>query len=152
MESPSKQIIPDLQAVARCFDRTFLISDLLENFRPPVDERELFIEQLKMLHLEMKTGGYSRDHYQDTIAAFLQKSTITKDKEETTIKLLEDGMDCSLLQPGSKGWQKGKLKICFEFISEENEAVVTPANSVKTTRSSLDEIRKLANSLPIEQN
>jgi KGK domain len=150
MESPSKQIIPDLQAVARCFDRTFLISELLENFRTPVDERELFIEQLKILHLDMKTGGYSRDHYRDTMAAFLDKSNIIE--EGITIKLLEDGMDCSLLQPGSKGWQKGKLKICFEFIPEESETVVAPANSVETTRSPLDEIRQLANSLPIDQN
>ena len=33
--------------------------------------------------------------------------------------LIDPGVDCELLQPGSQGWQKGKLKICIEFIAEK---------------------------------
>jgi hypothetical protein len=45
MTNQPKQIIPDLQAVAHFLDETFLISDLLENFKPPVDDQESFINR-----------------------------------------------------------------------------------------------------------
>jgi hypothetical protein len=65
-------------------------------------------------------------------------------------------MTCTLLQPDGKGWQKGKIKLCFEFIPEENETVATNETPVKNHLSSLDEIRQLANKLAsggsIDQN
>jgi hypothetical protein len=153
MNNQSKQIIPELQAVAHCLDGTFLISDLLESLIPPIDDQELFINQLKILHLELKTAGYSRDHYRDKIEDFIESNTIIKNKENTIIDLFEDGMDCNLLQLDGKGWQKGKLKICFEFMPEDNkDSVVTQENSVKISESPLDGIRQLSNSLPIDQN
>jgi hypothetical protein len=153
MNNQSKQIIPELQAVAHCLDGTFLISDLLESLMPPVDDQESFINQLKILHLELKTAGYSRDHYRDKIEDFIEKNTIIENKENTIIDLFEDGMNCNLLQLDGKGWQKGKLKICFEFIPEDNEDfAIIQENSVRMAESPLDEIRQLANSLPIDQN
>ncbi len=152
MNNQSKQIIPDPQAVVHCLDGTFLINDLLENFKPPLDNQELFINQLKMLHLELKTGGYSRDHYQDKIEVFITKNTTIKNKENAITELFEDGIDCKLLQPDGKGWQKGKLNLCFEFTLEEDEPVMTQENLATAQYSSLDEIRHLANRLPINQN
>lgn len=32
--------------------------------------------------------------------------------------LMNDGVECELLQPGSQGWKKGKVKIHIEFIPE----------------------------------
>ena len=40
-------------------------------------------------------------------------------------KWLEDGIDCEILAPGAKGWQKGKMRLNVnvevEFISNEPE-------------------------------
>jgi KGK domain len=33
--------------------------------------------------------------------------------------LMDSGVACELLQPGSQGWEKGKLKICIEFIPDK---------------------------------
>lgn len=33
--------------------------------------------------------------------------------------LMEKGFECELLQPGSQGWQKGKIKICVAFIPDK---------------------------------
>lgn len=79
---------------------------------------------------------------------------------ETTVKsvasILVDGTSISLLQPGSKGWQKGKLKLCFEFVPEEPEFLTTATDLIETKLSPLDEIRQLSNELTsmvsIEQN
>jgi KGK domain len=153
MTNQPKQIIPDLQAVAHFLFGTFLISDLLEGIKAPIDDPESFINQLRELHLELKNGGYSRDHYQDKVEVFIANNTIIEDEENVVIKLFEDGIDCKLLQPDGKGWQKGKLRICFEFTPENNENLIAiPDDSVKMPESPLDEIRQLANSFPINQN
>jgi KGK domain len=145
MTNQPKQIIPDLQAVAHCLDGTFLISDLLENLKPPVDDQESFINQLRKLHLELKSGGYSRDHYQDKVEVFIAKSTIIENKENAIIELFEDGIDCKLLQPDSKGWQKGKLTMCFQFTPEGSDSISIEEKLTETNHSSLDEIRQLSN-------
>ena len=70
--------------------------------------------------------------------------------------VLLSGVNCDLLQLDGKGWQKGKLKICFEFIPEEPELVSTQDKPVATHSSPLDEIRQLSNDLTsmisLEQN
>lgn len=38
---------------------------------------------------------------------------------EVDKSLIDDGVECELLQPGSQEWQKGKLKICIEFIPDK---------------------------------
>jgi KGK domain len=73
------------------------------------------------------------------------------------ISILIDGTNISLLQPDSKGWQKGKLKLSFEFIPEVTEIVASQEKLVADANSSpLDEIRHLSNGLAsmtlIEQN
>ncbi len=140
-----KQIFPDLDAVARCLDGTFVISDLLRNFKTPDNNRESFLEELNALHLSLKQSGYSKDYYLDKIETFIEKNTVIEDKNESLEKIFEDGMNCSLLQPDGKGWQKGKLKICFEFIPEENEPIATQEKPIQTHSSPLDEIRQLSN-------
>jgi KGK domain len=71
---------------------------------------------------------------------------------EATMNYFIEGVTVSLLEPDGKGWQKGRLKICFEFIPEKDKSVNTEETSATTQDSSLDEIRQLSNSLPIDQN
>jgi KGK domain len=152
MTDRSKQIIPDSQAVALCLNGTFLISDLLAAFKTPQEKQKTFIDDLNKLHLELKQGGYSREHYLNKIGAFIGENITS----ETLKKAIEGDIDCSLLEPSGKGWQKGKLKLCFEFTPEENESMVLEEKPVKNQSSPLDEIRQLANELTamtsIEQN
>jgi KGK domain len=65
-------------------------------------------------------------------------------------KWFMSGIDCEVLQP-SKNWQKGKVRICLEFIpevEEEEEQLsseeIEEAEEVEAESSPLDEIRKLA--------
>ena len=151
----SKQIIPDAQSVVRCFNETFLINDLLEKFKTPVDNQKILVTELRTLHLELKHSAYSREYYMNKIEIFLDKSTIAENKDESFWDVFDDGLKCNLLQPDGKGWQKGKLKICFEFTPEEPEPAATQ-EKVETHSSPLDEIRQLSNELAsvgsIEQN
>jgi hypothetical protein len=145
----SKQIIPDLESVARCSNETFVISDLLKKIAAPVNIQQSFVTQLENLHLELKHAGYSREYYLNKIEAFLGKNKITQNENETFREAIEDGINCNLLQPDARGWQKGKLKLCFEFIPEESEIVENKNNSIEAKHSPLDEIR---NSLTVESN
>lgn len=57
-----------------------------------------------------------------------------------------EGMDCQVLIP-NKPWQKGKVRICLEFIPEVEED--EPENKediekIEPEASPLDEIRKMA--------
>jgi hypothetical protein len=83
-------------------------------------------------------------------------NTIETFTRDTIEPFFAGGVNCNLLQPDGKGWQKGKLKMCFEFIPEEIEPVTTQEKPVKTNFSPLDEIRQLSNELTagisIEQN
>ncbi len=156
MTDRSKSIIPDSEAVVRCLDGTFLISDLLENFKMPVDNQKIFITQLETLHLGLKHSGYSREYYLDKIESFLDKNNIIENSDETFKEVFQNGVNCNLLQPDGKGWQKGKLKMCFEFIPEEPEPPATLEKPITAHLSPLDEIRQLSNELAsvgsIDQN
>jgi KGK domain len=81
------------------------------------------------------------------------KSANCNNADQSSIQpFFAEGVKCNLLQPNGKGWQKGTLKVCFEFTPEEDEPMQTKGNSVTTEYSSLDEIRQLANNSLIEQN
>lgn len=38
-----------------------------------------------------------------------------------------DGVECELLSPRGGGWQKGKVRICFEFIPDQPEIMPSDA-------------------------
>jgi KGK domain len=75
-----------------------------------------------------------------------------KPDKQSILNIFINGTNISLLSPDGKGWQKGKLKICFEFTPEESKSIVKEEESVEIQCSSLDEIRQLANNLLIDQN
>lgn len=142
MENRAKQIIPDLEAVARYLDPemleildshgTLIISDLLEKLKQPIDPT-LSRHKTNLIFDKSRTvGSYNSGNFFDD----LKEAIATKDSNaHTIVDKLIDGTTCTLLQPDGKGWQKGKLKICFEFIPEEPE----------DSHSPLDEIRQLSN-------
>lgn len=167
MTDRPKQIIPDSEAVARCLDGemleildshgTFVLSELLE-LLTEASHNHNDLELSKTItdiifHEARSNGSYSRDEFFNDLNQSITETDTTSIK---IIKKLIDGTYCNLMQPDGKGWQKGKLKLCFEFIPEEPESVAIQENSVENHTSPLDEIRQLSNELAslasIDQN
>jgi len=71
-----------------------------------------------------------------------QGSGWTEEKE----KWFGDGIDCKILKPGAKKWQRGKVRFTLEFTPEDLDVVATSGNSQgrgNTADSSpLDDIRQ----------
>jgi KGK domain len=153
------QIIPDSEAVARCLDpvmleilgshSTFTVSELLEQIKQPI-ETEFSLEKINAIFTEARSNGsYSNSNFYND----LQKAILFQDNNVATIaNILLNGTLCKLLQLDGKGWQKGILKMCLEFIPEEPEAIASQEKSVETHSSPLDEIRQLASARSSEQN
>ncbi|WP_295617912.1 KGK domain-containing protein [Chamaesiphon sp. GL140_3_metabinner_50] len=152
MNDRSKQIIPDSQAVARCLDPemleilgshgTFILSELLDMFKGSnvdcidFNDRVKFIEKLTDTVAQTIQQGHSRQYLMNKVSTLVKGSMLDPSKDSPRLNnTLLSGINCNLLQPDGKGWQKGKLKICFEFIPEEPEDLHSP----------LDEIRQLSN-------
>ena len=157
MTDRSIQIIPDSQAVARCLDPemlkilgshgTFLLDELLEMLKgssvneADFIERAAFIENLTNTIITIIQQGHSPQYLTNKISTFIKGSMLDLTQENSKIvNSLLSGINCNLLQLDGKGWQKGKLKICFEFIPEEPDLV-------ETHSSPLDEIRQLSTEL-----
>jgi KGK domain len=163
MNNQSKQIIPTSQTVARCIDEeivemldshsTFTIMELIEIIKLSGVDRASYRDELMSM---IAKGNLNHTPFQTELVSFIHGDKIKESKYtsyEILRKALLDGTECTLLQDDGKGWQKGKLKICLEFIPEDNEdLVIAQENSVKIAQSPLDGIRQLANSLPIDQN
>lgn len=59
-----------------------------------------------------------------------------------------EGINCKILKPGAKGWQKAKVRISLEFCPDEPDVEETPtSNQLETSKleSPLDEIRRMIN-------
>jgi len=68
---------------------------------------------------------------------------LTEDKEQW----FREGLDCKILKPGAKSWQRGKVRISLEFEPEELEVTETFENGesqASKTNSPLDDIRRMA--------
>lgn len=57
-----------------------------------------------------------------------------------------EGLDCKLLKPGAKSWQRGKVRITLEFCPEDLEVTPEANNNIEQNGSAspLDDIRKFA--------
>jgi hypothetical protein len=169
MTNRSKQIIPDSQAVVSCFDPeiltvldshgTFTINELLKTIKMSGIDRTSFRYELKNLISALQKEGHNIPSLLSKLTTFVDGDKINESRYtsyEMLRKALLNGTECTLLQPDEKGWQKGKLKICFEFTPEEDEPITTQKKLVETNSSPLDEIRQLSNELAsvgsIEQN
>ena len=66
---------------------------------------------------------------------------LTEEKE----KWFTEGVDCKILKPGAKRWQRGQVRFSLEFTPEELEDVETTENgesSASKGSSPLDDIRQ----------
>jgi hypothetical protein len=68
-----------------------------------------------------------------------------------------DGIDCEILNLGSKSWKKGKvrIKVSVEFYAEEPEVSETPASDgleINEPESPLDDLRQMINQEIKQQN
>jgi len=60
-------------------------------------------------------------------------------------KWFEEGLDCKMLKPGAKSWQRGKVKLSLEFAPEvlEVETVDSSESENSKANSPLDDIRQM---------
>ena len=167
----SKSIIPDVDAIVCLLDET--IAESL-NSHDTYKVKSLFSQLWKLNHSENSSTElleeilekiYNAQSHVSSIViankiqAFIKenKSLKSSNTGQFNIKpFIAEGINCNLLQSDGKGWQKGKLKICFSFTPEENEPAPIQKEPIETHSSPLDEIRQLANELAsvgsIEQN
>jgi hypothetical protein len=156
----SKQIIPDSQAVISCFDPeilkvldshgTFTINELLKTIKMSGVDRTSFRDELKNLITALQKETHNVPALLSKLTTFADGDKINESRYtsyEILRKALFNGTECTLLQPDEKGWQKGKIKISFEFIPEEDEPIAAKEKSLETHSSPLDEIRQLSNEL-----
>jgi hypothetical protein len=154
------QIIPDSQAVVRCLapemleildsHTTFVIGELLETIKVSEVDRTSFRDELLDMITKSTQGAHNKEIVLNKLTAFIEGDEIEEGRYtsyEILRKELLNGTECYLLQTDGKGWQKGNLKICFEFTPDENEAVVAEEKQVENNLSPLDEIRQLSNEL-----
>jgi len=134
-------------------DFSKIIKDINEAIKPLV--LSISTDQLNLMHEKIRIDHrYGSSDFIKTI--FLETIAGSVKSLKSVVNILIDGTKVSLLQPDGKGWQKGNLKLCFEFIPEESESIVAQLDSVETHASPLDEIRQLSNELTsmvsVEQN
>ncbi len=66
----------------------------------------------------------------------------TEEKE----KWFGEGLDCKILKPGAKRWQRGQVRFTLEFTAEELEVAEIPESiepQANKTSSPLDDIRQM---------
>ncbi|WP_309743468.1 KGK domain-containing protein [Chamaesiphon sp. OTE_20_metabat_361] len=64
------------------------------------------------------------------------KKAIENWNEENNAWFTDRGLDCEALRFGSKGWQKGRIRLCLEFCPDEPDALSEPV-AVNATATSL---------------
>jgi hypothetical protein len=67
---------------------------------------------------------------------------------EPYARWFNDGIDCEILKLGSKGWQKGKvrIKVSVEFyVEEDSEQVGSEPSEIELPESPLDDLRQMMN-------
>ncbi len=147
MTTQFNQIIPDSQAVIRCLDKeileilcshaTFATDELLEKAKQP-HFSSLSAEIVHELFRKIRTvGDYGPSEFFDDLNNKIGRGSSGK----TITEMLIDGTKVVFLQPDGKGWQKGRIKICLEFIPEEDEPLVISEKQTEAHHSPLDDIR-----------
>ena len=68
---------------------------------------------------------------------------LTENKEQW----FRDGLDCKMLKPGAKSWERGKVRLTLEFAPEvlEVETVESSESENNKSESPLDDIRQRMN-------
>jgi hypothetical protein len=154
INAKNSQIIPNSNAVVSCFDSeiieildshsTFTINELLRTIKISGIDRTSFRDSLKDLIVEIQKENHNVQSLLNKLTTFINGDVINENRYtsyEILRKALFNGTDCNLLKPNGQGWQKGQLKVCFEFTPDENEDMAGDKKIVETHNSPLDEIR-----------
>lgn len=73
----------------------------------------------------------------------VQKNSGTTWTEEKA-NWFTEGIDCKVLKPGAKSWQRGKVRISLEFSLEKLEVIEAANNESQTNNNSpLDDMRQM---------
>jgi len=125
------------EAVITVGSGTFKVSDLIENLTLVVKEIGL-IETNKKLSSQHKGQLPLRGGVQ-----LRQGDSVVQEYSEAWCN---DGVNCEVLVPGSRGWVKGKarFKVCLEFCQNESYEMFDDVN-LKSVSYPLDDFRQLIN-------
>lgn len=71
-------------------------------------------------------------------------SSRVENLKEEKINWFRDGLDCKMLKPGAKSWQRGKVRLTLEFAPEVLEVETLDSNQSENGKSEspLDDIRQ----------
>ena len=87
-----------------------------------MEETNKLISGDEVISIENKDDNVLIAHHTYKAEEFLNRlgKHIDRNKKE---KWIEQGVDCKMLSP-NQNWQKGKIKICLQFIPERPESVL----------------------------
>ena len=87
-----------------------------------MEETNKFIHSDEVISIENKEDNVLLGHHIYKAEEFLHRlgKHIDRNKKE---RWIEKGVPCKLLSP-NQNWQKGKIKICLQFIPEQPESVL----------------------------
>ncbi len=78
------------------------------------------------------------------MSALKQAVSKVENLSEEKKKWFEEGLECKILKPGAKSWQRGKVRLTLEFAPEvlEVETVESSESENSKSESPLDDIRQ----------
>ena len=87
-----------------------------------MEEASKFINGDEVISIDNKDDNVLIAHHTYKAEEFLNRlgKHIDRNKKE---KWIEKGVDCKMLSP-NQNWQKGKIKICLQFIPDRPESVL----------------------------
>ena len=87
-----------------------------------MEETNKFINGEEVISIENKDDNVLIAHHTYKAEEFLNRlgKHIDRNKKE---KWIEQGVECKILSP-NQNWQKGKIKICLQFIPDRPESVL----------------------------
>ena len=78
------------------------------------------------------------------MSALKQAVSKVENLSEEKKKWFEEGLECKILKPGAKSWERGKVRLTLEFAPEvlEVETVESSESENNKSESPLDDIRQ----------
>jgi rhamnogalacturonyl hydrolase YesR len=157
MKDKNTQVIPAAEAIVRFMDQdaetifgshsTFAISELLKLMEISSRNQTTLRDDLQNIVADLTQNAGDRRQIAGMISTLIEKDSTDETKQspqEIILQALLSGINCNLLEPNGSGWQKGQLKIHFEFTLEaKHDSPESQTSSENTYHSALDEIRQL---------
>ncbi|HEY9771777.1 MAG TPA: KGK domain-containing protein [Coleofasciculaceae cyanobacterium] len=87
-----------------------------------MEERNKFINGDEVISIYNKDDNVLLNHHTYKAEEFLDRlgDYIDRNKKE---KWIDKGVPCKMLSP-NQNWQKGKIKICLQFVPDRSESIL----------------------------